>query len=194
MLNGIAPLIIFNFPLFTEGETFNAISGIPVVGNFLTENIGVPIPIYLDEKISGVFIESESKALDIDTETKVRYDGKPPDVKQRGVTNLITVNMLAKKNSDYLAVLLALNDMVFSRLVASRYNVTYLNGPTTVFNGLLHGFSAQASNDDDLMRITLQISKANLKATIEPPGRFALPKITGATPVPSLPSIGTAER
>lgn len=189
MLNGLAPLLIFNFPVLSGGETFNAISGIPLVGDFLAANIGVPIPIYLDEKITGIFIESESKALDIDTESKQRFDGQPPEVKQRGITNLITINMLANKDSDYLAVLLALNDMVFSRVVARNYNVSYLNGATTVFNGLLHGFSAQASNDDTLMRLTLQISKANLKATIEPPGRFVLPKITGAIPVPSVPTL-----
>lgn len=190
MLNGRAPLLIFNFPLFTSGETFNAISGIPVVGDFLASNIGIPIPIYLDPDITGIQVESESKALDIDTESKQRYDGQPPEVKQRGITNLITVNLVASRTSDYLTVLLAMNDMIFSRLVSKHYNVSYINGATTIFNGLLHGFSANGDSDTDKMQITLQISKANLKATVEPPGRFFLPKITGAVPAPAAALSG----
>ncbi len=189
MLNGAFPILVFYFPTSLEVETFNAITGVPETKTFDAGNLSfpIPIPILLDERITGVFIESESKALDVDTETKQRYDDKAPDTKQRGVTNLVTVNMLAKRDSVYLAVFLALNDMVFQRLVSKHYSISYLNGPTTVFNGLLHGFSAQASNDDDLMRITLQISKANLKKPTETEDRFALPKITGATPLNGAP-------
>lgn len=189
MLNGIDPLFIFNFPAFVSGETFKSISGIPVVGNFLVANIGLPIPIYLSEQTTGMVLVSESKALDVDTESKQRFDGEPPDVKQRGVNNLVTVNLSCQKDSTYLTLFLALNDLIFQRLVSQRYNLSYMNGPTTVFNGLLHGFSANGDNSSNRMDITIQISKANLKATQEPPGRFYFQKITGALPVPSLPSL-----
>lgn len=195
MLNGVAPIIIFNFLADPKAVVFgpataptiqDKLSGIPVIGDFIGQ-IGTPIPIYLDENVSGIYVDNEAKALDIDTEVQVRYDGKPPDVSQRGLTNLITVNLLANRSSIMLSVLLALNDMVFSRVVAKNYNVSYLNGTTTVFNGLLHGFSTSTGSDDDLIRIVLQISKANQSKPIPANLNFIVPKLTGATPVVAGP-------
>lgn len=186
MLNGVAPIIIFSFLPNVTQSLFNGIAGIPVLGDVLP-NIGLPIPLYLDEELTGIYIESESKAIDIDTNVQVRYDGKPPSVDQRGLNNLVTINMIGSKSSVMLAVLLAMNDMIFSRVVAKDYNVSYLNGATTVFNGLLHGFSTQTGTDDDLVKIVMQISKANQSKPIPANLTSVLPKITGATPV-AVPS------
>lgn len=176
MLNGLAPILIFHFPIFSEGAQASAITGIPVVDNFITSNIGIPVPIYLDEQLTGLQVKGESKVLDIETEPKQRYDGKAPEVKQRGVNNTVTVNLTGKRDSTYLAVLLALSDQVFSRVVAKKYSVTYVNGPTTVFNGLLQGFSAVPGEDNDLIDISIQISKANLQDTLGSPARQFTPK------------------
>lgn len=186
MLNGVAPILIFSFMPNLSQSLFNGLAGIPVLGDVLPK-IGIPIPIYLDENLTGIYVESESNAIDIDTIVQARYDGKPPSVDQRGLNNLITINMLATKNSVMLSVLLAMNDMIFSRVVSKDYNVSYLNGATTVFNALLHGFSTHTAADDDLIRIVLQISKANQSKPVPPNLASALPKITGATPV-AVPS------
>lgn len=181
MLNGVAPILIFSFTPAFAADLFKGIAGIPVLGDILPT--GIPIPIYLDEKLTGIHIESESKAIDIETNTQTRYDDKPPKVEQRGLNNLITVNMIASRNSVMLAVLLALNDMVFSRVVKQNYSVSYINGTTTVFNGLLHGFSTQQGSDDDLTRILLQISKANLAPPVKGGVQLVNKAVTGATPV-----------
>jgi len=182
MLNGIAPILIFSFAPEVTQTLFSGLAGIPVLGDILP-SIGIPIPVYLDERLTGVYVESESKAMDIDTVVQLRYDGKKPSVDQRGVNNLVTVNLIASKNSVMLSVLLALSDIIFSKLVAKTYTVSYLNGATTVFGGLLHGFSVTSGANDDLMRITMQISKANENTPTAPNITSALPKITGALPV-----------
>lgn len=184
MLNGIAPLLIFSFTPDFAADLFKGIAGIPILGDVLPT--GIPIPIYLDERLTGIYIESESKAIDIETVPQVRYDDKPPSVEQRGLNNVVTVNMLANRNSIMLSVLLAMNDMVFSRVVKKTYSVTYLNGATTVFNGLLHGFSTQQGSDDDLTRIVLQISKANLSPPSKGGVQLVNKSLSGATPVPVL--------
>ncbi len=182
MLNGVAPILIFSFmPNLTQG-LFKGLAGIPILGD-IVPNIGIPIPLYLDEKLTGIYIENESKAIDIDTNVQARYDGKAPSVDQRGINNLITVNMLANRNSIMLSVLLALNDMIFQRVVSKDYSVTYLNGASTIFNALLHGFSTQGSSEDELIHISLQLSKANQSKPNPANLTSVLPKITGATPV-----------
>ncbi len=182
MLNGISPLLIFSFKPALTTALFSGLAGIPVVGDILPR-IGIPIPVYLNEQLTGVFIESESKAIDIDTEVHAKYNGDPPAVEQRGLNNLVTINMFANKDSIMLAVLLAMNDMIFSRVVSQDYAVSYINGSTTIFNGLLHGFSTNQGSNDDLVRIVMQISKSNQSKPT--PGSITAPlkKITGAVPI-----------
>lgn len=182
MLNGVSPILIFHFKPQLTQSLFNGLSGIPVIGDVLS-GIGIPIPIYLDQNLTGVYVDTETKAIDLDTDVQVRYDGKAPSVDQRGLNNLITVNLFGSKNSIMLAVLLAMNDMIFSRVVSKDYAISYLNGTTTVFSGLLHGFSTSVGSDDDLIRITMQISKANQSKPTPANLTSVLPKITGATPV-----------
>lgn len=186
MLNGVAPIIIFSFKPQLTQALFSGVAGIPVIGDVLN-NIGIPIPIYLDENLTGIHVESESKAIDIDTQIQTRYDGKPANYDQRGLSNLITINMLANRTSILLSVLLAMNDVIFSKVVAKEYNITYLNGATTIFGGLLHGFSTQSGSDDDLIRIVMQIEKGNQNKPTPANLSFQLPKITGATPVVGAP-------
>lgn len=182
MLTGLAPLIIFTFPLDVKGPTFNALSGIPVIGSSLASQIGLPIPIYLDERLTGVYIDQESRNIDIETTVEPKSEGTTPDFSQRGTNNTVTINMKALKTSVALTALLALIDLAFQKTVSRSYKVTYLNGPTTIFNGLLDGFSTATDNDNELVFITLTLSKANqvLKPTAAVPVLAPLP---GAIPV-----------
>lgn len=184
MLNGIAPILIFHFIPDVVSPSFNALSGIPLVGEFIANNVGFPIPLYLDQKATGAIVESESKALDIETTVRPRFDGKPPEITQSMGHNLVSINMVAQRDSIFLAAILALNDVVFTKIVAQTYKISYLNGPTVIFGGLLHGFSSSVGIDDDMIRMTLQIHKPSLNVTKEGDPIFVLPKTTGATPIP----------
>jgi hypothetical protein len=141
------------------------LGGIPLVGDAFS-NAGVPIPIYLDENLTGVYIESESKSIDIDTDITPKYEQNPTGaivsttlVNQSGLNNLVTINMIASRDNLILSVLLALNDMVFTRVVSGKYSISYLNKSTLIFGGLLHSFQTSSSADDTLLKITMQIQK-----------------------------------
>lgn len=179
MLNGIAPLLLFRF---FSGSLVNTIQGIPNIGDFIVTGLGAPISLYLDETITGIYVESEAKAIDIETSVQARNDSKKPIVDQRGLNSITTVNILASRDSTFLSVLLALNDMVFSRVVSKEYNVSYFNGPTLILNGLLHGFSTNAGNDDNLVRCQMQLSRANQESTQPQSQVPSLDKVTGTTP------------
>lgn len=182
MLGGIDPIIIFSFPLKPKIPTLTAVPGLPTVVDTFLQESGLPIPIYLSKSL-GIQIESENTAIDIDTEPKAKEDGGTPEVSQRGLNSVVTINFFVEKNSIILTVLLGLVDMAFSKLVSREYSVTYLNGPIVIFSGLLHGFTANQGSDDTLMRLSLQISKANQKTTEPDDTRFYLPRVTGATPI-----------
>lgn len=165
MLGGIAPILIFTFPPSLGIDLSKVLGGIPLIGSSLAE-VGIPIPIYLDENLTGIYIESESKSLDIDTDIVPVYrtdntKSTTNFINQSGINNLVSVNMIASKDSLILSVLLALSDMVFGKLVSGKYKISYINGTTLIFGGLLHSFSVQGSSDDTLLKIQMQIQKNN---------------------------------
>ena len=168
MLGGIAPILIFTFPPMLGIDLTSLISGIPLIGDSLS-GIGVPIPLYLDERLTGLYVESETKAIDIDTDVTPTYRKTTNDItnyiSQSGINNIITINMLASRDNLFLSALIALNDMIFERVVKTKYRVSYINKTTLIFGGLLHSFSTAASSEDTLLKITMQIQKINLNKT-----------------------------
>ncbi len=167
MLNGIAPLLIFHLYPEASSAAAKTLAGIPKVGDFISQNVGIPIPIYLDRRLTGIQLDNENKGIDVDTEFRQSFDPEVPSkYVQKGLNSLVSINMIAQKDSILLTVLLALSDQIFQRVVRQSYGISYLHGPTAIFNGLLHGFSSSVSADDDLYRIVLQISKANGGSTV----------------------------
>lgn len=168
MLNGIAPLFIFTIPADAKAK-IDPLDGVPI----LTDGkiTGIPIPIYLDENLTGIYIDQEEKSIDIDNEV-IGLQKNPSTglegttkVKQNPIESLVTIHLIASKSSIILTVLLALSDLIFSKAVSGGYGISYLNGPTTMFNGLLKTFVTAPGSNDTLMRITIQLSKANSSTT-----------------------------
>jgi len=161
MLNGISPIIIFSTSLIPKPPLLNALSGLPVVGEAFSA--GIPIPIYLDEQRTGIVVESETSSIDIDTNFEGKSDTSDSAlvVSQSPIDSIVTVNMLANKNSLLLTVLLTLAETAFKKAVSKEYSITYLNGTTVIFGALLRTFATSVSADDDLIRITFQLSKGD---------------------------------
>ena len=163
MLGGIAPILIIHLKDLSFDALTDAISGIPLVGDSLA-SIGVPVPIYLDEKVTGILVDSETKSVEIETQVDANHaDPSKPIVKQNGVDSTVTLRLIGKNDSLVLAALLALIDQIFARAATANYSVTYLNGPTLVFNSLLKSCNVSAHRDNDLLEIDFVMSKANLK-------------------------------
>ncbi len=178
MLNGIDPIIIFGFKKLPPSVAANP--SVPTAGSG-----GLPfdlpfIPIYLSEKLTGIYIDSEDKNLDVDTTVMATTDGSTPLLLQRPISSTVTINMKASRDSIGVALFSALSDLVFPKLTSKEYNITYLHGAVTVFQGLLHSFTITQNSNDDLYNITMGLVKppADLKSPVPVVGR-----VTGATPL-----------
>lgn len=193
MLNGIAPILIVNLIKKKDNSVGAFFSGIPVVGKDLAGALtgGLPVPIYLDERITGICVTSETKTLAIETEIKATTDASKPIPTQRAVDSVVQINMCAQKDNIVLAALVALCDQIFQRVVAKEYSVSYLNGSTTIFNGLLSGFTSMYEEGSDLLHLTLAISKGNQQTTQVTQVNPSVPGINGAQPPRELASIPT---
>lgn len=171
MLNGVAPIFIFSIP--PGPKTTQAIAGIPILKD-IVGNVGIPIPIYLDENFTKLYVSSEEKSIDIDNDVIPQYAGGAQTF-QRPLDSIVTINLFGKKDSTALIILLAMCDLVFSKLKYG-YGISYLNGPTTLFGGVLKTFSTHVTNEDDLIRVVVQLSRASQK-----PGVTALNAGQGTT-------------
>lgn len=178
IIPGIAPILIFTFPFDSDSvnPVFNALSGLPLIGKDFGSAVGVPIPIYLDEQLTGLYVQSENKNIDISTEQNDAANGVKPFLTQKSISNTVSVNLTGKKTSIFLTALLALIDIAYPMLVKAKYRVSYLNGATVVIGGLIQGISAQSNENNELVDIALVIHKADSLG----------PQIPAFTQVPSI--------
>lgn len=186
MLNGVAPVLIVNLIKKADNSAAKFFSGIPLIGGDLGAALtgGLPIPIYLDEGLTGIVVKGESKAIAVENEVKAKTEGGKPKTNQRAVDSNVTINMLARKDSVMLAALIALNDQIFQRLASKEYSVSYLNGSTIIFNGLFSGFTSMNDENSDLLHITLTLSKGNQETTKPDTQNPVIQPSAGAIPLP----------
>lgn len=158
MLNGIDPIIIFNFSKLLP-SVFDTLNSVPVVAGSPSSFPLPVIPIYLSEQLTGISIDSESKNLEIDTQVETKSNGDAPKYYQRGITSTVKISMIANRRSLGVSLFAAMADLIFPKVTSQEYSVTYLHGAITVFGGLLHSFSIDQTNENDLMRINLELQK-----------------------------------
>jgi len=150
------------------------------------------IPIYLSETITGIYIDSESKNIDIDTDTSSLSSGEGALVNQKTLGSITVINLIAKQGSIGLTILLALSELILDKATSQEYEVTYMHGAVTVFGGLLHSFSYEQGSNDDLYKIKLELSRGRPKQTSVAVGRSADSErlgTVGTTPPATAPTV-----
>lgn len=191
MLNGIEPILIFQlYKLIPEAET--TLAKIPLTSGIKKKATFAIIPIYLSEKLTGVFIDSESKSIDIDTEQNSLANGDPSVPTQKALGSITSVNLQAERGSVGLTILLAISELLLDKVTSQEYELTYINGAVTVFGGLIHSFSFEQGANDTLYRIKIDLSRGRPKTksvqVAEDPNAVRLGS-TGTTPDISAPKV-----
>lgn len=181
MLNGIDPIIIFNFSKLAP-DLAEAVKGIPIISGIVSK-IGLPpIPVYLSEKLTGLVIDTEDKNIDIDTTPETLSTGGEPVFNQKGINSTVKITMIAGKDSIGLTLLSAMADLIFPKCTSKEYSITYLHGAITVFEGLLHSFSIQQNAGNELYQVSIELVKAIVNPTVKTAVPI-VPKVTGTVPL-----------
>ncbi len=179
MLNGIDPILIFNFKKLAP-DVQATIAAIPVVSQ-IVQRIDLPaIPLYLSEIATGIYIETEDKSVDIETTTETLTNGTEPDLNQRGIQSTVKINMIANQDSIGLALLSALSDLIFPKVTSKEYSITYLHGAVTVFAGLLHSFSISQNSGNTLYNVSMELIRPGIMSKLPIP---VVSPVTGAVPL-----------
>lgn len=190
MLNGVDPLLIITLKNKGIFDFFGPESATPGFGDVLFDAIGLPIPIYLSEKLTGIYVDSETRGIDVNTRvdpltTKdpVTQEVEPPQISQTSADSQVSVNLLARDDCILLTAILALMDLIVDRLVTSEYSITYINKSTVIFGALLHRFATSTSKNDNLVRMELVLSTAAKEAPTAKAPAQAISKVAGAVPL-----------
>lgn len=180
MLNGIDPIILFNFFELTPSLE-SRLQKIPVISKLVNKVELVPIPIYLSERASGIYIDSEDKSIDIETKTETFADGSEPEIDQKGLGSIVRINLIAKKDSVGVTLISAMAEQILRKVTSKEYSIDYLHGAITVFNGKLHSFSINQNTDNDLYNISLELASSGVKAKTQGP-TIEVPAVEGGIP------------
>ncbi len=158
MLNGIDPILIFQVYKLLPVES-PTISTIPLASQARKKVTVAVVPLYLSEKITGLYIDDESKNIDVDTQADTLSGGEQILINQKLIQSTHTVNIVASRDSIGLQILLAISEFLLDKVTSQEYEVTYMHGSFTVFGGLLHGLSFDQNSNDTLQKIKLELSR-----------------------------------
>lgn len=131
---------------------------------------GVPVPIYLDEELTGLGVANEEDGLSISSDYipvlngKPGADGKSIKVLQRGESQSTRITLVGEKNSIGLNILLPLMKSILSQVFAQReYRIAYFNQNVLIFNARLTGYQMTPGEDDTkvTISITLEVVPGN---------------------------------
>jgi hypothetical protein len=179
MIGGPAPIFIMTFYKKVSNPAFRGWVGETketAMVNF------PPIPVYLDENLTGVFIDSTSKSIDIKTTTTLDGEGGGNDKEdQEAVGSTVTLNMVSRKDSVAGTLLLALIDQAFTKLASGEYSITLLYGAMTLFFSKISGLSVSESADSNKREITLTLTKGTGKTGLAKVANI-LERSAGANP------------
>lgn len=170
MLGGLDPIIIFQYRKKESSELIGPRSpngqfertwtyGVPIISEVPTFVEQPPIPIYLSENLTGLFIDSEAKHVAVGTTTETINDGGKARTVQKGASSTVSVALKAKADSIGLVLLSAMIDLLFEKVTSQEYAITYMHGATTIFRGLLESYSVSEVSGTDLITINFELTR-----------------------------------
>ena len=133
---------------------------------FFLDGSAVPIPFYLSEKLTGVYVDTERNTLSISTDTigtKDKTKGNASDladlqVQQKGETQSVDISMVARRDNMGLNILLPLLKSIYDGLIRKKeYKIAYFNQNILIFNAKLANFSTDQHRTDNLMTISITL-------------------------------------
>ena len=140
MINGIAPLFIFTWKK-PDGTS------------------GIPIPIYLDEDLTKIYVDESDESLSINTETLADIDEQNAvKIVQKGLTQKTTISTILRDNSIVGFILLPLLKTIASKVLSDLdYNIAFIDKSIVIFEAKLVGYQKKQSREDDLIRFNIEL-------------------------------------
>lgn len=131
------------------------------------------IPIYLSEKLTGLYVDTERRRLAISTdnivwvkkdkETQQKQYGKL-EVQQKGETQTVDVSLIGRRDSIGLNLLLPLLQTIYDKVIAVQdYRIAYFHKNVLIFDARLSSLDINQSRENDLVAIDMGLEVSPLQ-------------------------------
>lgn len=130
------------------------------------------IPVYLSEKLTGLYVDTERSGLSISTDNIVSVTKKEDgtkvfgnlEVQQKGETQKVEVGLIGRRNSMGLNLLLPMLKTIYDNVMAKKdYRIAYFHTNTLIFDARLADLDVNQSRENDLVAIDIGLEVAPLQ-------------------------------
>lgn len=159
MLGGTAPVMLFNFASISSRSILEKL-GIDIgVDSLFDFDIPlVSIPVYLDEKLTGIIVDDHERSINIEFET----DGQ--NNYEREISSDVKLTLLARKDNVAFQGFLALFELILKRIPEKSYKIYLYYDDVFMTNASLKDFNVSTRNNTDTRVVTFTLTNRSEKS------------------------------
>lgn len=153
MLGGTAPVMVFNF---SSLNIFGYEIKNPTLFGF--EIPLISIPIYLDEKLTGILVEDHERSINVEFET----DGL--NNYEREISSDVKLTLVAQKDNTALQAFLAYFEQILKRVNNASYKIYFYYDDIFMTNASLKDFSVSTRQNTDTRVVNITLTNRSEKS------------------------------
>lgn len=160
MLGGTAPVLVFNFASISSASILNKLGF--NIGEDSIFNFDVPIvsvPVYLDEKLTGIIVDDHERSINIEFET----DGFGGNY-EREISSDVKVTLIAQKDNIAFQGFLALFEQILKRIPTQSYKIYFYYDDVFMTNASLKDFAVTTRENTDTRVVTFTLTNRSEKS------------------------------
>ena len=160
MLGGTAPVLVFNFASISSASILNKLGF--NIGEDSIFNFDVPVvsvPVYLDEKLTGIIVDDHERSINIEFET----DGFGGNY-EREISSDVKVTLIAQKDNIAFQGFLALFEQILKRIPAQSYKIYFYYDDVFMTNASLKDFAVTTRENTDTRVVTFTLTNRSEKS------------------------------
>lgn len=159
MLGGNSPVMVFNFASISSASILKKL-GINI-GQDSIFNFDIPlvsIPVYLDEKLTGIVVDDHERSINIEFET----DGE--NNYEREISSDVKITLKAQKDNRSFQAFLALFEQIVKKVPSQAYKVYLYYDDVFLTNAGLKDFAVTTGQNTDTRIVTFTLTNRSEKS------------------------------
>jgi len=159
MLGGTAPVLVFNFASISSASILNKLGF--NIGEDSIFNLDIPIvsiPVYLDEKLTGILLDDHERSINIEFEQDENHNY------ERVISSDVKVTLVAQKDNVAFQGFLALFEQILKRVNYQAYKIYFYYDDVFMTNASLKDFAVTTIENTDTRVVTFTLTNRSEKS------------------------------
>lgn len=161
MLGGTAPVLVFNFASISSASILNKLGF--NIGEDSIFNLDIPIvsiPVYLDEKLTGILLDDHERSINIEFEQDENHNY------ERVISSDVKVTLKAQKDNVAFQGFLALFEQILKRVNYQAYKIYFYYDDVFMTNASLKDFTVTTMENTDTRVVTFTLTNRSEESKV----------------------------